>query len=728
MKTLGQDQGSRTGRRRSRLKYLLAASGLAAQIGLGAGVARAQDAGTPPVAASEEPARESRDDIVVSGYRYLSEDTSGTTGLPLPIEEVPQSISLVSQDFLKAADLKTLGEVAQYSPGALFAGNQEGFGSIVKLRGFAAGYAFDGLTIGTLNYEPDNATVERMEIVKGPASVVYGAASPGGIINLVSKRAKANTPNYVELLGGSWKRWRLEGQVAGALNSSGSIRAIGLAAHEEAGSFMKNVNSSKTVVYGGVDADIADGLTGYVHGGYEHYRRTAFDGIPTLADGSPAPVNRSFFIGAKDFELVTDVKRVNAGLDWKVSSLWSIALKANYQRSATHGPAPYAYDLQANGDFSFQIQNILKDEKQDFSIGASTIYKLDALGMSESFLSGSAIYQSTDSMVHQSLPLIGGSGTGHANIFDGVEAIDAIISSAVFPGAAFLDRRRRKFVTLSGQAVLKVAGPLTLLGGLSYSKPDISTRANDGPWQDFSGDGQMSYRAAATVEPIAGLNVYLSYSESFQPQLTIDINDNVLPPLSGKQYELGAKYVSPDRRILLTGALFDLRQANQGVYDRQGPDGFDRYRALGEVRYRGMEFEAIGRVTKAWQVNAGLAILDPKISKDGDLAMVGKTVTFLPKATASLYTSYDFAGGVFAGAGVRYVGSVKTASDNATRDLPGYTLVDGSLGYNLNRWRLQLNVKNIFDKLYYINNYQTLFYGNVVGEPRSVTLSLRAAF
>lgn len=695
--------------------------GAACLIGLPAESVHAQNTDVPVAEAGE--------DIVVTGaYRYLTEDTSGTTGLPLPIEEVPQAISLVSKDFLKAADLRTLGDVAQYTPGALFAGNQEGYGSVVKLRGFVGGSAFDGLTIGGLSYEPDYATIERMEIVKGPASVVYGAASPGGLINLVSKGAHADTRNHVELLGGSWGRWRLEGQVASALNASGSVRAIGIAAHEEAGSFMDRVDSSKTVLYAGLDADIADGLTGYIRGGYEQYRRTAFDGIPTLADGSPAPVGRSFFIGSGDMDLVTKVQRVNAGLDWDVSPVWSISLKTNYLKSRAHGAAPYAFDLQENGDFSFQIDNVLKDRRTDFSIGASTIYKLDELGMSDSFVSASAIYQSTAMFMRDSLPEIDGDGTGYANIFDGVDAIEKIINTAVFPGETYQDRRRRKFLTLSSQAVLKLAEPLTLLAGLSYSKPDISTQSDDGPWRDFSGDGQLSYRAALTVEPISGLNIYASYSESFQPQLSIDINDNVLPPLSGKQYELGVKYVSPDRRILLTGAIFDLRQANQGVYDQQGPDGFDRYRALGEVRHRGIELEAIGRVTKAWQVNAGLTILDPKITRDTDPTVIGKTITFLPRTTASLYTSYDFKGGFFVGGGVRYVDAVKTAFDGSTRDLPSYTLVDGSVGYNFDRWRLQLNVKNIFDKLYYINTYQTLFYGNVVGEPRSVTVSLRAGF
>src|SRR3546814_17549686 len=89
--------------------------------------------------------------------------------------------------------------------------------------------------------------------------------------------------------GGSWDRWRIEGQRAGARNTAGTVHVIGVAVHEESGSFMQRIDSAKTVLYAGIDADLTPELTAYLHGGYERYRRTSFDGIPTLPDGSPAP-------------------------------------------------------------------------------------------------------------------------------------------------------------------------------------------------------------------------------------------------------------------------------------------------------------------------------------------------------------------------------------------------------------------------------------------------------
>lgn len=137
---------------------------LAAAALLAAPPAGAEEA-APKAAGAAAPA--SVEEVVVTSRRmFLSADTSGATNLPIPIEKVPQSISLVSADFLDVADLKTLGQVADYTPGAIQAGNPEGFASVVKLRGFAAGKSIDGLNISTGSYEHDYAIYDRMEFVK----------------------------------------------------------------------------------------------------------------------------------------------------------------------------------------------------------------------------------------------------------------------------------------------------------------------------------------------------------------------------------------------------------------------------------------------------------------------------------------------------------------------------------------------------------------------------------
>src|SRR3984885_8504736 len=183
---------------------LLAASILASPSALAVGA----DAPAPPSDASTQ-----LQEVVVTGqYEFLSVDTSGTTNLPLPIEKVPQSISLVGEDFIKAADLKTIGDIADYVPGLFNNGPNGGFSSMVTLRGFTPIRSIDGINIGAAGapaWEPDYAIFDRVEVVKGPSSVVYGVSSAGGLINYVTKSATPQTTDYVTGEIGMWNSYRV---------------------------------------------------------------------------------------------------------------------------------------------------------------------------------------------------------------------------------------------------------------------------------------------------------------------------------------------------------------------------------------------------------------------------------------------------------------------------------------------------------------------------------------
>ncbi len=439
---------------------------------------------------------------------------------------------------------------------------------------------------------------------------------------------------------------------------------------------------------------------------------------------------RTFFIGGEDLDLVTPMKRANAGLSWDISDVWSVDLKAGYEREPTTGTEPYATGMQANGNFQLFVEHYSEDVYRSGSVGASSTYKLDHLGLKDSFITASALYQDFHNYILYRLSPINGVSPGIANLAWGEKAISDFARSANFDGGNYtINDQKFRYMVFSTQTVIKPIDWLSVLAGLSYSDPTVESQTVlNTPHVDFSPGGQVSYRGGLTVEPVRGLNFYASYSESFNPQRRIDINDRVLPPLLGKQYELGTKYLVPGGRLLLTAALFDLRQANKEAFDRKGADGNDRYRAIGEVRSRGVELEAVGSVTNHWQVNAGFTYLDADVTKDANPANVGATRPWLPEKTASLFTTYEQGRGLSISGGVRYVDSVSTSFNNSTRPLDSYTLVDGSVGYAFDKWRVQLNVKNIFDETYYINSWQTLAYGLYAGEPRSYAVSLRKDF
>ena len=715
--------------------------------GAGAGAACALLWLTPALsarAADATPVEGQLEEVVVTGrYEFLSVDTSGATNLPLPIEKVPQSISLVSEDFIKAADLKTLGDIAQYTPGALNVGNQEGFGTIIKLRGFSSLQAFDGLNVGTLSstsYEPDYAIIDRLEIVKGPSSVIYGVSSAGGLVNFVTKSATAHTPSYVLGEYGSWNSWRVEGQAAGALDPAENLRGIAVMVRDQGQSFMTDVSHETTILYGGVNWSGADNVTAFVHGGFERHVRTAFDGVPTEADGSPAPLPRSFFIGSENRELSTNVWHAESDVTWHVTDMLDLSLKGNIRHVYTHGTAPYSFGLDGEGNLGLAIQDFEGGlHANDYALGAAGIYRFDNLGLAHSFVSLSAIYQDDLSSG------VGGQGTfsgayagpdptdpfvGQVNLSAGQQGVEAAFNSAGTTGPNFPFATKLKTLTVSAQTWLEIVNHLSVLAGASFAKPHIIS-ITDGDSEDFSVGSQMSYRGGLVYEFLPGANAYLSYSQSFNPQTYIDITGAVLPPIKGEQYEAGVKYTPVSGHLLLTAAVFEIKQKNQGEFDTQ-IDGLDRYRAVGELTHRGVELEGVGRLGRNWQLNLGYTYLDSKVTQDSDPTVIGRPEIFLPKQTASVFSTYTLdAGplkGLSFGAGARYVGPEPTAYDGSTIDIPGYALLDASAGYVRGNWTLQFNLHNLLDRRYYINNYDTLFYGNAVGTPFNGSITLRHDF
>jgi iron complex outermembrane receptor protein len=688
---------------------------------------------TPSSNADAPAAQESseNDDIIVTGTRtFLSVDTSGTTGLPVPIEKVPQSISIVSSDFLKAANLKTISQVADYTPGAVNAGNQYGFFDIIKIRGFGAGKTIDGLAVSE-TFDPNYATVDRLEVVKGPASVIYGVSSTGGLVNRVSKRAGPNTPSYLSLQGGTYGYLRAEGQLAAKLDPEGNLHGIAVAVAQRSDSFLDIMKSKNYVLYAGVDADYGD-VTGFVHAGYERQIRSSFDGVPVFSDGTPTPLPRSFFIGSPDQNLTTGVVYGTANLTWHASDMLEFSLKGLLQKNKIRGSATYSYGLTRTGDLAIGVQIFDPQRRTSYAAGLTSLWKMDDLGLKDSFITIAALFQGNKTRDFQRAGIFpNGTESVIVNVFDGVDAITRAIGTAV---PTPINRTSKTYIdtlTFSGQAMIKPLDSLSVLIGASYSEPKIKYSATNGIFQDFTPKGQLSYRAGLTWEIVRGVNLYGSFSQSFQPQQSIDVNDNVLPPLEGDQYEAGIKVRTFGDRLLLTAAAFHIKQKNAATYDRT-INGIDRYIALGEVTHKGFELQALGQITRAWQINAGYAYLDPKVTKTTNLSRLGKTNVFLSRHTANIFTNYTIDVGasdnIVLGAGVRYIGSQLTSFTGASKPIAGYTLVDASATYNMDKWNFQVSVRNLGDKRYFVNNYGTLFFGNVYGTPRTVEVSVTRTF
>jgi iron complex outermembrane receptor protein len=689
-------------------------------------------------------------EVTVTGhYQFLSADTSGTTNLPLPVEKVPQTINIVSNDFINAADLKTLGEIAEYTPGATNNGSDLNLGSTISLRGYPAQKEVDGLSDNDVGFEPDYAIYDRLEVVQGPSSVVYGISSPGGLVNFVTKSATPTTPSYLLASAGSWNTYRLEAQGATALDSSGSLRGIGIFVRDQGDSFVDYMNHQKTSVYGGLNFKPNDTLSAYVHGGYERYVRDSMDGgSPTEPDGTPSPLPRSFFIGNPYMKLYTDLFHAEGDVTWSPTEELQIGLKARFEHSNTPGLTPYSFALEPDGDIGQQVQKLFYTLNQDLGLGLSGIYHLDATGLANSFVSVGLVRQVSQQADDWLItPICNG------NINDGQQAFIEGFSECLNAGnfTPYIYKTHTAITTASVQAVISPIKSLSFLLGESYSKPDVSVNTG-GPPAIFDFKGQFSARLGATYEVLPGLNAYLSYSESFQPQANETYSNGVtgiLPPLQGHQYEGGVKYLTNSGKLLLSAAVYQVHEKNIAAY-QQTINGIDYYTPIGEDSHKGFEVSALGKLGSSWQVNAGYSYLQPKIigASSSEQALVGETEVYVPEQTASTFLTHEFLSGVARGltlgAGFHYQSSVLTSFRGAlareesagtpgvpvpaTKDIAGYVVADASASYTFDKWLFQLNARNLFNRRYFINLYQTLYYGNQQGASTNFMLTIQREF
>lgn len=237
-----------------------------------------------------------------------------------------------------------------------------------------------------------------------------------------------------------------------------------------------------------------------------------------------------------------------------------------------------------------------------------------------------------------------------------------------------------------------------------------------------SKDKAFSGRVGANYMLPGGLVPYVSYAESFLPQIGRDASGNPFTPTRGKQYELGIKYQPADQSLLLTAAIFDLRKTNVPTTD---PDNPDYQRQTGEIRSRGLELEAKAALTRQINLTGQFTYNDVSVTRSND-GNVGKHPINVPRLMASAWVDYAFADaapGLSAGLGIRHVGK-RYSDDLNTVSTPGYTLFDAAARYDTGPWRLALNVSNLLDKDY----VATYAYGYYRGVPRTVTASLRYRF
>ena len=650
--------------------------------------------------------------------------TIGKTAQPL--KDIPQSVTVVTRQQLQDQNLVTLESALKTVTGATVVRyDASGMYNTFNARGFGSDtYQIDGVNIptDTNGVYLDLAVFDRVEVLRGAAGMFSGAGEPGVTINLARKRALPTFQIETGVNLGSWKYRRADLDVTGPLMASGRVRGRLVAALQDNDTFMKNVDGGKKLLYGTLEADVADNTTVSVGAIWQDVKSVLSRGLPTWADGTLIQLPRSAMPVLHWNRQRMETRDYFAELEHRFAN--QAVLKATVRRTERTNDGKYTDPTppDANGWMTGLTSSAFERKDTDTSGDLYFNTPLNWGGRTHNLLLGTD-WRETRALAHYApYP---GPPTGRINLFD---PDPHAIAEPSFNMNANLGDTTTKAHGAYGQLRVKVLDALTLIGGgrLSWWK---SAGESWGVKSNYKASSEFTPYAAAVYQLAPSLSAYGSYSQIFKPQNSRTVGGDQIKPRTGAQIELGLKGEAMDGKLQYSAAVFRITDQNRAMADPAN-QGFSI--ASGKVRSQGFETEVRGRLTPNWQLTAGYAYTTTKYLV-GTTAQVGQTFdTFTPKHNVNLWVMYavpaSILPGLEVGAGLRSLSRFYSQSGAIRVRAPGYTVASLSVGYRIHRnLKLALNVDNLFDKVY----WEKVSYPgrqNFYGAPRSVNLSLRGTF
>jgi len=651
---------------------------------------------------------------------YVATRSATGTKTDTPILEQPRTVNVVTKDQIEAQAAVSIPQALRYVPGILLDKyTSSGVYDTYVVRGFEAPIYLDGLllpaeaTFSFARVVNDPFAFERIEVLKGPASALYGQVPPGGLINLVSKRPEFEPHNEVFFRTGSFNRAEAGIDLTGPVGADGKLayRLVGLV--RDADLQMDFTDAERYFVAPSLtwrpsrDTSLTILASASHNEGYGPQQYVPFE----LTQKSTAPFGRipySRFLGEPGndhYEM--DQYAVGYDLAHRFNSVFEFRQNLRYSYVENETLA-----IRTEGLDPIAADNRTVARTQNFVTGWTHNFLVDNQ-LQANFLTGALAHQMLFGLDYQN-----GNGFGEYK-FGGTNPIDAYNPvygtpqpppSALFPFAATSSDTSQLGVYVQDQ--IKFDNWIATLGG-RFDKAEST--ATDPPDRIFRlpyvhlEDDAWTYFVGLSYVFDSGIAPYASYSTSFQPASGFTLADPLgipLKPTTGEGFEVGVKYQPPGTRTLITAAYFDITQQNVA---RPTADPFV-VSQVGEVDVEGVELEVKASINDNLDIVGGVSHLSAKIAGDPLGASNGKTFPSVAEDTASLWTMYTWREGMLAGfglgAGVRYTGAQWADEANITR-IPGYTLADLAAKYDFSYvspefdgLSLQLNVANLFDKYY----------------------------
>jgi iron complex outermembrane receptor protein len=661
------------------------------------------------------------------GYSVPTATTATRTDTPL--RDVPQSVQVVPQEVLRDQQVTRLEEavrnVSGVTTGDTFGNTRDNF----VIRGFSTDFGGnilrDGFRSNGFNSGfNETANLERVEVLKGPASVLFGNLAPGGIINLVTKKPLEEPFYSATLEVGNYGFYRPNIDLSGPLNPDKTVlyRLNGV---------YQNSNTFRDFDQGIERIFIAPVLSWQL--GEQTNLRLEFDylnderpfdrGLIAIGD-EVADIPFERILGEPDD--VSKLEQIGTGYTLEHRFNENLAIR-NAFRFLSSDTFDYRADpVELDEETGILTRNFRSNDDISRSYGTQTelVAKFATGSVQHTLLFGADLFWQNTEGTQRRLPA---GLTPDLNIFEPVYNQIPRPALSELTNVVRDDNQRTNTVGIFLQDQIDLADNWHLLVGGRF---DILDQEGEDKAEDTTSEQNVdafSPRIGIVYQPIEPISLYASYSRSFQPNIFTRADGSFLEPERGTQYEVGIKGEFLDGRLAATLAAYQITKTNVAATD---PENEDYSIAIGEQRSRGIELDVIGEILPGWNIIASYAYTDAEVTESSEIeGTEGNRLNNVPYNAASLWTTYEIQSGDLEGLGfgfgLFFVGERQGDIEN-TFDLPSYLRTDAAIYYRRNNWRAAVNFKNLFD----VDYIRSAEYREAIapGEPFTVVGSISVDF
>lgn len=702
------------------LRRMLAGTGLVAEIDLQEHLVVLRSAAVTD-ATSLPTLRVTADAQVPEPIGYAAQRSRTATKTDTALLETPQSISVIGRTEMDARGSLDLMDIVAQTPGvsvAAYGPDNRGW-EYIALRGFPGNTSSyrDGLPqtqFGVIYRLTEPYGLERVEVLRGPASVLFGQGDAGGVVNRVSKAPGADAAREIEVQVGSFDRRQLALDVSGALGEGSELgfRLVGVGLDSDDQDRYPNgdrINRTRAYLAPSLRWQPTDATSLVLLGEFIKDRSGEDPYYANFVD--PDGRLRRIKYGDPSFSRFQQ-NQYSLGYQFEhaFQDGWAIRQNMRYTDIALERNALWADTVLADGhtisrstrSWDDGLKQGSLDTQLQGSVRTGTVQHTLLFGLDWNHLEGTALRFR---------------GTG-----PNLDLLNPVYGMAVptprTPMADFTQKMDQIGLYAQDQIRFGDRWVATLGGRQDHVKTTTDNRLS--AQRTTQSDDAFSGRIGVNYLLGGGWSPYASYAESFLPTSGVDINNNPFKPSRGKQVEMGIKYQPEGGKTLFTAALFDLRKTNVVTYDSITSDA----RQIGKQRSRGLELEAKAELAPALKLVASYTWLDLKVLESADTSERGKIPATIPKQTASLWLDYAIGNGFGVGAGVNYVGERQNDEANTSAE-GGFTLLAAMARYDTGKWRIAFYVTNLLN-----HQYNTICYHGecYLGKERTLTASAKYRF